>query len=201
MTNLVPANPRHPQQRKITNTERYMTARFLDQWGTPNCVSFKAFIGEYIRALERTAPDILKAAGDYLVDHHAFPMRWPTVAECRTVVHEIAEEREQRKAALMIAAPEEVPPTPEQRQRGAELIEQALASIKAGGDAMLARLAPTTATPAFTEQKYAESGAVLPLGWRDVSRNAFENRPRKLYPERKSPGLSEPRPELEDAAE
>ena len=176
MTNLVPANPRQPQQGGVTNTERYMTARFLGQWGTPNCVTFKAFIGEYIRALERTDPAILKAAGDYLIDHHAYPMRWPTVAECRAVVHEIAEEREQRKAALMLAAPEEVPPTPEQRQRGAELIEQAIASIKAGGDAMLARLSPTTATPAFTEQRYAESGAKLPSGWRDTSRNVWEER-------------------------
>jgi hypothetical protein len=143
------------------------------------------------RALERTAPDILKAAGDYLIDHHAYPMRWPTVAECRTIVHEIAEEREQRKAALMLPAPDEVPPTPEQRQRGAELIEQARASIKAGGDAMLARLSPTAATPAFTEQRYAESGATLPHGWRDVSRNAFENRPRKLHQEHRAPRLSD----------
>ena len=139
MTNLVPANPRQTQQRDVTDTERYMTARFLDQWGTPNCVSFKAFIGEYIRALEGTDPSILKAAGDYLIDNHAYPMRWPLVAECKVVVRDIAEERAQRKAALMLSPPDEVLPTQEQRERAAILMQQVVANIKTGGDAMVAQ--------------------------------------------------------------
>lgn len=187
MTDLVPANQ---QRREITATERYMTARFLDQWGTPNCVSFKAYVGEYIRALDGTDPAILKAAGDYLIDNHAYPMRWPLVAECKAVVRDIAEERAQRKA-LMIAPPEEVPPTTEQRKRAATLMQQVAANLKASGDAMVARTSVVSKAASFAEEKPAESGVKLPAGWRDTSRNAFEGRAGKLYQEAPAPKLSE----------
>lgn len=191
MTNLVPANQQHSDKRTVTNTERHLTGRFLNQWGTPNCVSLKAFVGEYIRALEGADPDILKAAGNHLIDHHAYPMRWPTIAECRAIVHEIADQRAHRNAALMIAPPDEVPPTPEQRERSAALMQKVIANIKAGGDTMLAQTSMMSKTVTFAEQKYAESGVKLSPGWRDTSRNTFESRPGKLYHERPAPKLSE----------
>lgn len=177
-------------RKDVSSTERYLTVRFLNQWGTPDCVSFDAFVSEYIRALEGTDPDILKAAGNHLIDHHRYPMRWPTVAECRAIIHEIADERARRKT-LMIAPPDEVPPTPEQRARAAKLMEQAAARIKAGGDAMVVQTSTLSKTVTSDGPKYAESGVKLAPGWRDTSRNAFESRPGKLYQERPAPKLSE----------
>lgn len=190
MTNLVPANQQHSDKRTVTNTERHLTGRFLNQWGTPNCVSLKAFVGEYIRALEGTDPDILKAAGNHLIDHHAYPMRWPTVAECRTVIGDIAEELYHRKAALRLPPPEETPPTPEQRERASRLMEQVIGRLKTDGDAMVAKTS-TLSKAVITEQKFAESGVKLAPGWRDTSRNVFENRYGKLYQEHPARRLSE----------
>lgn len=197
MSNLSTAT-HHRSGRSISNTERHLTTRFLNQWGTPDCVSFDAFVAEYIRALEGSDPDFLKAAGNHLIDHHAYPMRWPTVAECRAIVNEIAEERAHRKAALALPAPDEVIPTPEQRERAAKLMERVVANLKVGGETMVARTSKVSrASP--SEQKYAESGVKLASGWCDTSRNAFENRPGKLFQEHPAPKLSElGRPPVEE---
>lgn len=154
---------RRRERRYLTPVKTLVTDRFLNLYGSPDCVNPSAFVAEYHRALDGTDPSFLRKAISLIVDRHAY-RNWPTVGECRDMVNTVAARvsREREKQAVANApAPDEEHPTAEMRARVKALVADATKKIRADErDAIDARLADIGAS----------------IDWGKVSKDAWDKR-------------------------
>jgi hypothetical protein len=70
-----------------------------------------------------------------VIDHHEFPQRWPTVAECKTAVDHVASERAEARNRRDWGKTSEQwkEPTPESKARVEVMMRQVIANLKAMG--------------------------------------------------------------------
>lgn len=168
---------------------RLFVRRFINNFGAPTVIDVDAFYAEYERALGGTDDDILREAAAHVIDHHSYPQRWPTVAECKTAVDHIATERALARARRNWGKKDEQPrqePTPESRARVEALMRATMADFKKGGfslvkeqakwaarqNAKAAGKAPTAEQLEAAAEAAGETRVAMP----DVSRPAWEER-------------------------
>ena len=173
--------------------------RFISVYGTPDTPDPKGLIAEYNRALSGTDVALLQRAIDKAIDKHAY-RNWPTIGECKGMIAVVAAELDaDRRRGLQHPdyAPDplligysgetQAQEAAERAKRIDAMMQETVAKLKAADKATWE--APMGKNP--EPPKLAESGAKLPPGWRDTSRNVFESRPGKLYPEKPAQKLSE----------
>ena len=136
-------------------------ARFLAVWGEPKSDHAEQFIAEYRRSLAGTSPEVLKAAADAVIDNEDY---WPRPAAFRRHVNTVAARLESRRRPAEHATFDMTPPSPEQRERVAELVSGLKRSLAAIPDAFKSAAPPPSADRGTFE------------GMRQSSRNDYLHR-------------------------
>lgn len=170
---------------------RLFIQRFINNFGAPAAPDPAELFAEYQRALAGTDDDFLREASTYVVDHHAFPQRWPTVAECKSAVEHIATERaltRQRRSWGKATGDEKwKEPSAESKARVEALMRQTLADLRSKGPPKSARSTPLAdvSRPAW-EARYGKAPQQSPVypknlpldasGRPDVSHDAWHAR-------------------------
>lgn len=168
---------------------RLFIQRFVNNFGAPMAPDPESFFAEYQRALGGTDDDILREAAAHVVDHHGFPQRWPTVAECKSAVEHIAAERtmaQQRRNWGKRQGDEKwTEPSAEAKARVAVLMRETIARLRKMGTIQVNVPAlPDVSRPAW-EARFGKNAArprpraehtLLANGLPDVSQTAWEAR-------------------------
>jgi hypothetical protein len=105
-------------------------SRFATAFGDPKTDDAERLAEEFRKALAGTSREVLRRAVDGLIKTHRFPT-WPTIGDLfhavQTAGTELAREAERLARPWRMAARRE--PTPEERERVADLVRTAVARI------------------------------------------------------------------------
>ncbi len=176
----------------MSDVHSMVIERLLNNFGAPQVDDLDAFYEEFYRALTGTEESLLRAAMDCAIDRHAYPMRWPTVAECKAAVDHIANERALARSRGNWGNSSELEqetPSPESKERVAALMRAVRGNFKKSGFSLAkeqakwvarqkAKMSGETLTAEQIEAA-ADAAAEVAVAMPDVSRPAWEKRMRE----------------------